>query len=227
MKSKEKSKQKAAQAAVNYIRDGMTIGLGTGSTMNYFLEELKHQIHSGLEIQGIPTSKQTEKVAKENGIPLTDFSETTKIDIAIDGADEVDTNLQLIKGGGGSLVREKIVAQAADKLIIIVDASKRVAQLGDFPLPVEVIPFGWQKTAAYLETFGCTPVLRTADKHPFISDNGNYILDCAFETINEPERLHQQLKKLVGVVETGLFVNMTDMIISARNEVVEKMISTH
>lgn len=145
MNDVNRDKRAAAKAAVAYVNSGMTIGLGTGSTVNYLLDELAKQIGQGLEVEGIPTSIKTEKLAREKGIPLTDFSETTKVDLAIDGADEVDSQLQLIKGGGGSLVREKIVAAAADQLIIIVDASKRVSKLGAFPLPIEVVPFGWEK----------------------------------------------------------------------------------
>ncbi|SHH42594.1 ribose-5-phosphate isomerase RpiA [Virgibacillus chiguensis] len=217
-------KQIVAHAALSYVQSGMTLGLGTGSTVHYFLEELKRCVREGLHIQGIPTSKQTEKLAEAYGIPLTDFSKVTKIDVAIDGADEVDPDFQLMKGGGGSLVREKIVAEAADKRIIIVDNTKSVDKLGRFPLPVEVVPFGWQKTASYLERFGCTPVLRKVNQQPFVSDNGNYILDCAFGSIEHPKTLHGQLKQLVGVVETGLFIDMTDIVLTANNGVVERQI---
>ncbi|RFA35626.1 ribose 5-phosphate isomerase A [Virgibacillus dokdonensis] len=217
-------KQIVAHAALSYVQSGMTLGLGTGSTVHYFLEELKRCVREGLHIQGIPTSKQTEKLAEAYGIPLTDFSKVTKIDVAIDGADEVDPDFQLMKGGGGSLVREKIVAEAADKRIIIVDNTKSVDKLGRFPLPVEVVPFGWQKTAAYLERFGCTSVLRKVNDQPFVSDNGNYILDCAFGSIEHPKTLHGQLKQLVGVVETGLFIDMTDIVLTANNGVVERQI---
>lgn len=219
-----RDKQVVAHAALSYVQSGMTLGLGTGSTIHYFLEELKRCVREGVDIQGIPTSKQTEKLAEAYGIPLTDFSKVTKIDVSIDGADEVDPDFQLIKGGGGSLVREKIVAEAADKRIIIVDNTKSVDKLGRFPLPVEVVPFGWQKTASYLERFGCTPVLRKVNQQPFISDNGNYILDCAFGSIDQPKTLHEQLKQLVGVVETGLFINMTDIVLMAKNGVVERQI---
>ncbi|AUJ24812.1 ribose-5-phosphate isomerase RpiA [Virgibacillus dokdonensis] len=224
MTHNNRDKQIVAHAALSYVQSGMTLGLGTGSTIHYFLEELKRCVREGLHIQGIPTSKQTEKLAEEYGIPLTDFSEVTKIDVSIDGADEFDPDFQLIKGGGGSLVREKIVAEAADKRIVIVDNTKRVDKLGRFPLPVEVVPFGWQKTASYLESFGCAPVLRKVNQQPFVSDNGNYILDCAFGSIEHPKILHEQLKQLVGVVETGLFINMTDIVLMAKNGVVERQI---
>ncbi|MFU0789563.1 ribose-5-phosphate isomerase RpiA [Virgibacillus proomii] len=226
MNDVNRDKRAAAKAAVAYVNSGMTIGLGTGSTVNYLLDELAKQIGQGLEVEGIPTSIKTEKLAREKGIPLTDFSETTKVDLAIDGADEVDSQLQLIKGGGGSLVREKIVAAAADQLIIIVDASKRVSKLGAFPLPIEVVPFGWEKTAERIAAYGCTPVLRKSGSDPFISDNGNYILDCLFQTIAQPEQLHQQMKQLVGVVETGLFLHMTDRLLVARNGIVD-VITNH
>lgn len=226
MNDVNRDKRAAAQAAAAYVNSGMTIGLGTGSTVNYLLDELGKRIRQGLEMEGIPTSIKTEKLAREKGIPLTDFSQTTKIDLAIDGADEVDSQLQLIKGGGGSLVREKIVAAAADQLIIIVDASKRVPKLGAFPLPIEVVPFGWEKTAERIAAYGCTPVLRKNGSDPFISDNGNYILDCLFQTISQPEQLHQQMKQLVGVVETGLFLHMTDRLLVARNGIVD-VITNH
>lgn len=214
-------KQIAAEASVKYIRDGMIVGLGSGSTVNYMLRKLGERVQQGLQIKGIPTSVKTEKLAKELGIPLTDFSETKQIDLAIDGADEVDSSLNLLKGGGGSLVREKIVDQAADELIIIADSSKVKSVLGNFPLPVEVVPFGYEKTMEYIAAFGCTPEPREKDGRVFISDNGNYILDCKFGLIENPVTLHKQLKSLTGVVETGLFPEMASKVILAREGKVE------
>nr|WP_095742971.1 ribose-5-phosphate isomerase RpiA [Sediminibacillus massiliensis] len=209
------NKKAAGEEAVKYIKDGMVVGLGSGSTVNWMLKKLGERIKTeGLKITGIPTSLKTERLAKELGIPLTDFSDMEKIDVAIDGADEVDQHFNLLKGGGGSLVREKIVDAIADELIVIIDDSKRVDQLGAFPLPVEVVPFGWQVTANRIAELGCDPVLRKKDGEVFVSDNGNYILDCRFDHILDPEDLHKQLKSLVGVVETGLFTGMADKVIS-------------
>ncbi|WP_145523783.1 ribose-5-phosphate isomerase RpiA [Virgibacillus sp. SK37] len=210
-------KRLAAEASLEYVEDGMVIGFGSGSTVNWMLKKLGELVKDGLSIQGIPTSQRTERLARELGIPLTDFSEVTKVDIAIDGADEVDGNLNLLKGGGGSLVREKIVDSASDKLIIIVNDKKIVSTLGDFPLPVEVVPFGWEVTARKLEALGCAPTLRKGKNQIFISDNGNYILDCKFEKISNPKELHESLKETVGVVETGLFISMADQVIVSVN----------
>ncbi|MFD1849590.1 ribose-5-phosphate isomerase RpiA [Oceanobacillus bengalensis] len=210
-------KRLAALESVKYIKDGMILGLGSGSTVNWMLRALSERIKEGLRIEGIPSSKKTEKLAKELGIPLTDFSKTTKIDLAIDGADEIDGNLNLIKGGGGSLVREKVVDACADELIIIADSSKVVKQLGAFSLPVEVLPFGFEVTVANIEKLGGIPKLRRKENEIFVSDNGNYILDCSFGTIDGAQALHEKLIRLVGVVETGIFSGMADKVIVARN----------
>ncbi|MFD2627642.1 ribose 5-phosphate isomerase A [Oceanobacillus kapialis] len=221
MKTSELKKKIAGEKAVDSIENGMTIGLGSGSTVYWMLRKLKEKVDSGLNIKGIPTSKRTEGWAKEFGIPLTDFSETTKIDLAIDGANEIDTNLNLLKGGGGSLVREKIVNHLANRLIIIADDGKLCNQLGKHHLPVEVVPFGWKATARSLEQLGCSTTMRLQDEQVFISDNGNYIIDCHFGLIENPNKLHEQLKLLVGVIETGLFCNMTDLAIIGHEEKVE------
>lgn len=211
------NKKIIGEAAADYIKDGMTVGLGSGSTINWMLKKLGAHVHEGLNIRGIPTSKKTERLARELGIPLTDFSEIERIDLAIDGADEIDDCFALIKGGGGSLVREKIVDSAAEELIIIADETKFVNQLGAFPLPVEILPFGWQLTAKRIAEFGCHTERRSKDGNPFISDNGNYVLDCAFLKIDSPKKLHEELKSLIGVVETGLFVDMTDKVLLLRD----------
>lgn len=211
----ERSKKHAGEAAVESIKDGMVVGLGSGSTVYWMLKKLGERVQQGLDITGIPTSVKTEQLAKEFGIPLTSFSEMDGIDIAIDGADEVDGELNLLKGGGGALVREKIVASYAKQFIIIVDESKIVSHLGAFALPVEVVPFGWESTAEAIAEFGCAPHIREADDELFISNNGNYILDCQFAEIIQPKQLHEQLKLCVGVVETGLFTDMTDIVIVA------------
>lgn len=223
MKQTDDNKKAAGEAAAAYVKDGMTIGLGSGSTVNWMLKKLAERMKEGLDVKGIPTSKKTERLAKELGIPLTDFSAVEKIDLAIDGADEVDGDWNLLKGGGGSLVREKVVDAVADKFIVIADETKIVDRLGAFPLPVEVLPFGWQLTAKRLEAFGCKPVLRKKDNEIFISDNGNYVLDCPFGSIEKPGELHERLKLLLGVVDTGLFIEMADMVITVRNGKVEEL----
>jgi len=210
-------KKLAAEESIAYIKDGMIVGLGSGSTVNLMLQKLGQRVGEGLDIKGIPSSKKTERLATELGIPLTDITSVDRIDIAIDGADEVDSGLNLLKGGGGSLVREKIVDATADMLIIIIDDSKMVSELGDFPLPVEVVPFGWKITAQNIANLGAVTSLRKKDRNVFVSDNGNYILDCKFDKITEPNKLHEAIKQMVGVVETGLFVKMADKVVKARN----------
>ncbi|SDQ18675.1 ribose-5-phosphate isomerase RpiA [Virgibacillus salinus] len=210
----DRNKIKVAEEAVRYIKNGMTVGLGSGSTIDWMLKKLGESVNEGLDIKGIPTSYKTEKLAREYGIPLTDSSNVIEIDLAIDGADEIDEQLNLLKGGGGSLVREKIVDSVAKELIIIADESKLVPALGDFLLPVEVVQFGWELTAHHISQLNCVPYLRKKDNNEiFITDNDNYILDCSFEKIPQPTRLHEKLKLMTGVVETGLFVGMVDRVI--------------
>jgi ribose 5-phosphate isomerase A len=209
----ERYKRAAGEKAVDFIENGMILGLGSGSTVYWMMKRLAKLVQQGMDIKGVPSSKRTEGWAQEFGIPLVDFSQVDKIDLAIDGADEIDPEFQLTKGGGGSLVREKIVDALAEKLIIIADKTKVVETLGTFPLPVEVVPFGYQATAKRIEKLGAIPTLRIKDGDVFVSNNGNYILDCQFTSINNPEQLHEKIKALVGVVETGLFVNMVDTVI--------------
>lgn len=211
-------KKAAAELAVEYVEDGMVLGLGSGTTVYWLLKRLGELVDQGLNIKGIPSSLRTEGWAKEFGIPLTDFSEVEMLDLAIDGADEIDPDFQLTKGGGGSLVREKLVNAHARQVIIIADGSKMVDRLGNFPLPVEVLQFAWQRTADKIAALGATPVLRERDGEVFVSNNGNYILDCAFGSIEDPRALHKELKLLLGVVETGLFIDMTNKVILAGPE---------
>lgn len=202
-------KQVAAQEAASRIKDGMVIGIGSGSTVNEMLRFLAKRIEAeGIRVSGIPSSLKTERLAKELEIPLTTFAVHQKVDIAIDGTDEVDSNLHLIKGGGGSLVREKMVDMVADKFIVIADQSKMVKQLGNVAVPVEIVPYGWQATEKRLEQIGCQTNLRYRNGEIFVSDNQNYIIDCKFTEIKEPARLHESIKRLVGVVETGIFTDM-------------------
>lgn len=207
-------KKLAAEKSVEFIEDGMILGLGTGSTVQYMLKKLSEEIKKGLEVKGVPTSMQTKKIAKECGIPLTTLDENPVIDLTIDGADEVDSELNLIKGGGGALTREKLIAYHSNKKIIIIDDTKIVKALGiDFPLPVEVLKYGWGSTKVALEQFGCTVELRKIMNEAFITDNSNYILDCDFEHIEEPEQLEKDLNCIPGVMENGLFINLADEVI--------------
>lgn len=204
-----------AREAVKLVKDGMTIGLGSGTTVNLMLEELAIRVNGGLVIKGVPSSIKTERIAIDLGIPLIDLSRAGRLDLVIDGTNEVDSSLNLIKGGGGSLVREKLIAECTEKLIIIADERKFVPNLAG-QLPVEVIPFGWQTTANRIEALGIVPVLRKNGEHPFRSDNGNFILDCTFGNDWEPKVLHKTLKMLTGVVETGLFLGMADTLITVK-----------
>ena len=213
--SQEQEKKLAAETAAALVQEGMIIGLGTGSTAAFAIQKLGARIREGLHIQCVPTSEWTAQRAREENIPLIDFSQTTHIDLTLDGADEFDADLNLIKGGGGALFREKIVAAASQQLVIFADATKRVARLGRFPLPVEVNPYGWQVVAERITRLGARVTLRQKDGKPFISDNHGLILDCAFGEIPDPPTLEEKLKHVVGVMETGLFVGMANRIILA------------
>ena len=201
----------AAESAVKQITDGMIVGLGSGSTAAFAVSAIGRRVGEGLRIVGIPTSENTAAQARALKIPLTSLAEKPQVDVTIDGADEVEEgNLNLIKGRGGALLREKIVASASRKLVIIVHSSKLVSQLGaNDPVPVEVVPFGWQSTARHLSNLDANPSLRqNADGQPFQSDHGNYILDCSFGPIASAEKLARQLDHVVGVVEHGLFIGL-------------------
>jgi ribose 5-phosphate isomerase A len=207
-------KQAAGQKAIDGIKEGMTIGLGTGSTVYYFLEALAKKVASGFELTGVATSQKTIDLAKEWKIPMLPLNEVTKIDVTIDGADEVDSKLNGIKGGGGALLYEKLVAKASGQRIWIVDSSKKVEQLGAFPLPVEVVPFGWKHVEAYLTEKGYRPELRcAADGQPYVTDAHHYILDLHMQSIENAEKLANELDHLTGVVEHGLFIGMTEKVI--------------
>lgn len=217
-------KQKAAEQAVGYVTSGMVVGLGSGSTVKFALEFLGGAVNSGkLErIVGIPSSGQTEDLANEMGIPLTTFEEHPEIDLTIDGADEVDPQLNLIKGGGGALLREKIVAQASRRNIIIVDESKLSPRLGtQWAVPIEVIPFALAVEMHFLQGLGAKPILRgEGDQDPFITDEGNLILDAHFGPIEDVQRLADQLNQRAGIVEHGLFLGMaTEVIVAGKGGV--------
>ena len=223
---RDELKKLAGETAVKYIEDGMILGLGTGSTVEYTIKKLGELVRNGLNIKGIPTSVRTKRLAKEENIPLTTLEENPEIDLTIDGADEVDSDLNLIKGGGGALTREKIIAFNSKKVIIVIDDSKIVKCLGiDFPLPVEVTKFGWTSTKKALEGFdwahekgtrreiGCSVKLRKIMGEPYVTDNQNYILDCEFERIEEPEQFEIDINNIPGVVENGLFIGLVNEVI--------------
>ncbi len=215
----EELKKVAAARAVEHVESGMVLGLGSGSTANEATLKIGELWQAGTltDIVGVATSESTMALAQKYDLPLAQLYEQPKIDLAIDGADEVDPHLNLIKGLGGALLREKMVESAAISLIIIVDGRKTVEKLGTRgPLPVEVTQFGWQVQAEWLATLGCTPTLRVAQTQPFITDNHNYILDCAFpQGIDDPSALALTLKNRVGVVEHGLFLGMATEVIVA------------
>lgn len=202
-------KKLAGERAAEYVQDGMVVGLGTGSTASFAVRKLGQRVQAGLRIRGIPTSRATEALARGVGIPLIDFSVTTEIDLTIDGADEIDPMLCLIKGGGGALLWEKIVARASREMIVVADAGKVKKVLGAFPLPVEVVPFGYQATARHLEELGLQPTLRRTEAgEVFITDGGHFIFDCASGPISQPAALERALNLIPGVVENGLFVGL-------------------
>ncbi|WP_077065077.1 ribose-5-phosphate isomerase RpiA [Gracilibacillus massiliensis] len=210
-------KKIAGEKAVQYVEDGMTVGLGTGSTVYFSIIKLGELLKEGLNIKGVPTSIQTEKLAKDLEIPLVSMSSVDYLDLTIDGADEANHDFELIKGGGGALLREKMVASISKKFIVVIDESKYVNQLGKFPLPVEIVPFSWETTLNTIKKLGCTPKIRSnKNASPFITDNQNYIADCYFEIIDNPAVLNQQLNMIPGVVENGLFIKMADTIVLGR-----------
>ena len=221
MSDSEAYKRQAAERAVALVRPGMRLGLGTGSTARHFVDLLGAEVRKGLEIVGVPTSEATARQARELGVPLTTLDETPELDLMIDGADEIDGALRLIKGGGGALLREKIVAASSRRMVVIADASKRVAQLGRFPLPIELVPFGAGATVRRIEravaALGLAGplTLRRQAGALFVSDGGHYILDCAFGAIVDPEALARALAFIPGIVDHGLFIGMASAAIFA------------
>jgi len=215
MSDQETLKRAAAEKALELVRDGMLVGLGSGSTVRYFTEGVGRLVAGGMKVRGVPTSRATAELAAAHGIPVV-TELVGAIDLAVDGADEVDPSLNLIKGRGGALFREKIVAAASKRFIVVVDESKMVKQLGVGVVPVEVLPFLWRTTADRLTALGASLTMRGGDETPFITDNGNLILDLTFESgIAEPSEVSTALKVTIGVVEHGLFVGMTDTCIVA------------
>ena len=215
-------KRQAAAEALKLVEPGMRLGLGTGSTAAHFVDLLGERVKAGLDVLCVPTSEATRAQAAALGIPLTTLDETPELDLTVDGADEIDNELRLIKGGGGALLREKIVAAASSRLVIIADAGKRVAKLGAFALPVEVVRFGHIATRNMVRDLaaeaGCAGDIKlrmAKGNQPFVTDGGNYILDCAFGAIEDPEMLDEALKIVPGVVENGLFLGLADLAILA------------
>jgi ribose 5-phosphate isomerase A len=221
--TRDQEKKAAARASLRFVKDGQVVGIGTGSTAAHFIRLLGEQVKSGLRIRGIPTSDHSRQLAAGLGIPVIALDESPVIDVTIDGADEVDPKLRLIKGGGGALLREKIVASASKQLVIIADASKRVPMLGKFGLPVEVIKFAQAVVLRKIEALGARVSLRLqADGKPFRTDENNHILDCSFGEIADVEKLARQLSDMPGVVEHGLFIGMASVVLVAEgSQVVE------
>ncbi|RUS63268.1 ribose-5-phosphate isomerase RpiA [Pseudorhodobacter sp. E13] len=217
----DKAKFVAAKRAVEFVENGMKLGLGTGSTAAWMVRCLAERIREdGLRVTGVPTSSRTAELARSLGVPITSLDEARWLDLTIDGADEFDPSLNLIKGGGAALLQEKIVATASDQMIVITDAAKEVAQLGAFPLPVEVIPFGWQTTKALLEEMlvsmdvlnrECS--LRMNGAAPLVTDEGNYIVDMHLRRIGNARQLAMVLNQIPGVVENGLFIDICDIVV--------------
>ncbi len=220
----DQAKRAAGFRAADMAEDGMVVGLGTGSTVYFTIERLSERIRDGLRITGIPTSFQTALRARDAGIPLTTLDDNPEIDLAIDGADEVDPKLRLIKGRGAAHTREKCVAAAAKHFIVVVDEKKVVRKLGGAPVPVEVLPFAIMPVLKELRALGCMPVIREAVRKdgPVITDNGNFIVDCSFDEINNPEILEAAIASIPGVIESGLFcsfVRKTTVIIGGPKKV--------
>ena len=215
----ERLKEEAGVAACNFIKDGMKIGLGTGSTVRYTVIEIGRRIsEEGLNVVGVPTSEATRELALEVGIPLVTLSESGGLDLVIDGADEFDDDFSLIKGGGGALTREKIVAQSSKSMIVVADNRKQVETLGNFDLPVEVLPFEWERTRDRISSICPGEVTLRGGSEPFVTDNDGYILDCSFgPSISEPKSLEMKILSIAGVVEVGLFVDICDAVILASN----------
>lgn len=207
-------KQLVGEKAAEFVQDGMIVGLGTGSTVRYTIEKIGKQVNQGMSIQAAATSIQTEQLARECGIPLVSLNEVDELDLAIDGADEVSPAFHLIKGGGGALLREKIIASSAQLFVVVADSSKMVEQLGRFPLPVEVERFGYTVTERKIRSLGGEPALRVKEGKPYVTDNGHYIFDCDFGIIASPEKLERELNLIPGVVENGLFIGMANTVIT-------------
>jgi ribose 5-phosphate isomerase A len=219
----DQEKEAAARASLRFVKDGQVVGLGTGSTAAYFIKLLGEEVKDGLRVRGIPTSIRSRELAVSLGIPVITLDDCQEIDVTVDGADEVDPQLRLIKGGGGALLREKIVASATRQMIVVADASKQVQKLGKFPLPVEVIRFAQALVAKRISAMGAEVELRRdAAGNVYLTDENNHILDCRFGEIQDPDRLARELSEMPGVVEHGLFIGVASVALFARgSEIVE------
>lgn len=226
LSANERAKRAAAARALDFVESGMRLGLGTGSTAAWLVKLLGEKVRAGrLDVTCVPTSSRTRDLAEECGVRVTTLDELGWLDLTIDGADEFDPELRLIKGGGGALLQEKIVATASDKMIVISDPAKEVERLGAFPLPVEIVRFGWQVTKTIVEGLleeadvaGRQATLRLNRDEPFVTDEGHYIIDLHLRRIGAPERLAALLARVPGVVETGLFLNVADTIVVGRED---------
>ncbi|HZS92043.1 MAG TPA: ribose-5-phosphate isomerase RpiA [Chloroflexota bacterium] len=223
MDNRQAGKEAAGRYAAGLVEPGMVVGLGSGSTATLFIRALAERVRAGLEVVGVPTSEASEHLARAEGIPLTTLEDNPRLDLDVDGADAVDPALNLIKGLGGALLREKIVARAAARFVAVVDESKVVESLTQLSLvPVEVVPFGWSGTWAALEELGASPTMRRTSAEPgappFVSDGGHYILDCRFADISDPGGLAARIKALTGVVEHGLFIGMAGEAVVGRDD---------
>jgi ribose 5-phosphate isomerase A len=222
--TQDEAKRMAARRALEFVKDGMLLGLGSGTTSSIFIQELGERVKQGLRVRGIATSTASQQLAESLSIPMTTFDESPELDLAIDGADEVGPGLALIKGGGGAMLREKIVASAARKFIVIADSSKLVRHLGRFPLPVEVIQMALPIVNRKLEAFGLNPKLRHyPDGSKYITDEGNYILDCSCGEITNTAKTAANIRGIPGVVEHGLFLGMASMALIASDRGVMKV----
>ncbi|SLN15318.1 ribose-5-phosphate isomerase RpiA [Oceanibacterium hippocampi] len=208
----DQQKRAAAARSLDYMEDGMVVGLGTGSTAAHLVDLLGEKVRAGFRVTCLATSEATARQARDNGIRIVGLDAVTRIDLTIDGADELDGSLRLIKGGGGALLREKIVASQSERMIVIADASKKVTRLGAFPLPVEVIGFAAPALLRRLAALGCTPRIREdGNGAPFHTDEGNLIIDCPFGAIDDPEALAAELDRITGIVEHGLFIGLASL----------------
>jgi len=224
----EGQKRRAAEEAVRFVKDGMTLGLGTGSTAAHVLRRLGERIRQeGLRVRAVPSSERSRKLAEEEGIPLVTFAEVQRLDLTIDGADEVDPAFRMIKGGGGALLRERVVAAASEQVVIACDARKKVARLGAFPLPVEVVPFAWPLVQAQLaKEGGRLELRRDAAGQPFLTDGHHVILDWHLGEIADPEALSKRIRRLPGVVDHGLFLGYPNFVLFGHEEGVETLAAT-
>jgi ribose 5-phosphate isomerase A len=219
MSTQDEKKKRAAEHAIAQVKSGMRVGLGTGSTAKFAVDALGRRVkEEGLKVHGVPTSEATRKQAESLGIPLLTFEQVDRLDMCFDGADEADPNLNLTKGGGGALLREKVVAFVSEKFFCIVDDAKLVDKLHAFPLPVEVIPFAAKVVEREIVRLGAKPTLRQRDGKTYVTDNGLWIIDCAFPPIDDPARLARALSSIPGIAEHGLFCGMVHQLVVGTND---------